>query len=199
MLPSRSLGNRPSRKRNALSVEITPGASVGSLQTSPILDGAKSALRTVGGGVTDLPLALADWFLDRADAAGRVWLWTGTFDPDRLRRGDRYAAPRDRVGHRAAVDALRAWHRTLTAYAPAADVLVGVEAHKSGARHAHAAVVTQPDFRFEWSAREWFDAHGYNVWERADRATAAARYAAKYVGKELGVWDAAFGGRGLAL
>jgi hypothetical protein len=78
-------------------------------------------------------------------------------------------------------------------------VLVGVEAHKSGARHAHAAVVTPESFRFEWAAREWFERHGYNVWEGADRATAAARYAAKYVGKELGVYDLAFGGRDLEL
>jgi hypothetical protein len=103
------------------------------------------------------------------------------------------------VGHRGAIDALDGWHRNLTAYAPTADVLVGVEAHKSGARHAHAAVVAQPGFRYQWAARAWFVAHGYNVWERADRATAAAKYAAKYVGKELGVYDAAFGGHRLAL
>jgi hypothetical protein len=198
MLPSRRTGSRPSRKVNAPVRGITPGSEAGSPQTSPILDGAKSALHTVGGKRTDLPLALADWFLGRADPTGDVWLWTGTFDPSRL-RSTPGRPPLDRVGHRGAIDALNGWHQTLTAYAPTADVLVGVEAHKSGARHAHAAVVAQPGYRFEWSAREWFREHGYNVWERADRATAAARYAAKYVGKELGVYDVAFGGHRLAL
>lgn len=177
-------------------MSIAPGLD---LQTSPILDGAKSALRTAPSGGIDLPLVLADWFLESADAAGKVWLWTGTFDPDRLARGDRFGALRDRVGRRGAIDALQDWHETVRAYAPNVDVLVGVEAHKSGARHAHAAVVTPQSFRFEWVARHWFDLHGFNVWEAADRATAAARYAAKYVGKDLGVYDAAFGGRGLAL
>jgi hypothetical protein len=59
--------------------------------------------------------------------------------------------------------------------------------------------VAPDDFRWKWAAINWFNKHGYNRWEAADRATAAARYAAKYVGKELGVYDLAFAGRDLAL
>jgi hypothetical protein len=197
MLPSRS-------NRRNLSVELAPGnrlqtdpLGVG-LEKLPILDGAKSALHGPDGP-PDLPLVLAEWFLGRADRTGDVWLWTGTFDPDRIRRGDRKQAPRDRVGHRGAVDALSRWHDQLLAYAPGADALVGVEAHKSGARHAHAAVVAPPEFRFQWVAQAWYEANGYNVWERADWASGAARYAAKYVGKELGVYDVAFAGGRLRL
>jgi len=87
------------------------------------------------------------------------------------------------------------WYQGVQVAAPGASVLAGLEAHKSGARHVHGLVVA------DWLAWErvagwWFDRYGYNVWEQVESPLAAARYAGKYVTKELGrFWIGLHGGR----
>lgn len=77
-------------------------------------------------------------------------------------------------------------------------MLVGVELHKSGARHAHSLIAGVPDgFRFEPISRWWFERYGFNLWEPVKVPEAAAKYAGKYVMKELGVFRIAFGGGAL--
>jgi hypothetical protein len=105
------------------------------------------------------------------------------------------AALRDRMGHAGALSALDKLWPVIRSRAPAADCLTGLELHKSGARHAHSLVAGVPEgFRFESIAGWWFDHYGFNRWELVHVPEAAARYAGKYVAKELGAVRIAFGG-----
>jgi len=169
------------------------------------LDGAKSAPRTLDADPCqahdhpspDIPCALGGWFLSRSDAQqSAVRLVTLTFDPRRL-ASHRPGAPRDFVGIAAARTAFGRWYREgLIAADPAGSVLLGLEAHKSGARHGHALIVTARDTRWEGMARYWFQHYGASQGfdELVRVEDASARYAAKYAGKELGVYGVAFGG-----
>jgi hypothetical protein len=147
------------------------------------------------GGV-DLPCSLAGFFLGRAGCLDTrsLWLVTNTHDPRRLAPGRGPLAVRDRVGHAAALRAAEGWYEHLRARDPEADVLYGLEAHKSGARHAHALVATGADFRFAPVAGWWFEHHGFSRWDPVRVPEAAGRYAGKYVTKELGVFRLAFDG-----
>ena len=195
---------------------LTSGRPSGSEWAVPILDGTKSAPRLAladaypasdgdpceasghdhsdrRGGV-DVPCALAGWFVERAPS-DVVYLATLTHDPKRFAgTGRGPLALRDRVGHAGALSAAGEWYDALRYEDPAVSVLYGMEAHKSGARHAHALVSTTPDFRYRRPSALWFERYGYSLFERVRSAEAAGRYAGKYVTKELGVVRIALGG-----
>lgn len=142
--------------------------------------------------------ALAGWYLTRAARPGRALrLVTLTFDPSKLAPGADPRLPRDMAGRAYALRALGDWYRYgLRAVAPDVDALVGLEMHKSGARHAHALIGMDERARWHRAWRAWYDRHGasqgWKVRLRSDQA--AAMYAAKYPGKELGVYGVVYGG-----
>lgn len=142
----------------------------------------------------DLPCALAGFFIARAAPYDRLWLWTGTHDPKRLPAGRGPLAVRDRVGVAAAAAAASTWYEWLRAEDHDVSVLYGMEAHKSGARHAHALVATHGDFRYRRPGSLWYERFGFNRFEPVRSAEAAGRYTGKYVTKELGVIRLAFVG-----
>lgn len=208
VVPSRS-DHRPVRR--ACSGADANGAAASS-GPGPILDGTKSAPRVLsldlppsyptpdadpcatGGhdhsdrpdGI-DLPCALAGFFVRRAEPFDSLYLWTGTHDPKRLGAGRGPLAVRDRVGHAAALRAAEQWWDTLRAEDDGVSVLYGMEAHKSGARHAHALVATSAEFRYRGPSALWFERNGWNQFDPVRSAEAAGRYAGKYATKELGV------------
>lgn len=139
---------------------------------------------------------LAGWFLGKAGGLDErsLYLVTNTHDPRRLAAGRGPLAVRDRVGRAAALLAADRWYEYLRDRDPLVDLLYGLEAHKSGARHAHALVATAPDFRFAPVAAWWFDHYGFSRWDAVRVPEAAGRYAGKYVTKELGVVRLAFDG-----
>jgi hypothetical protein len=143
---------------------------------------------------------MGGWFVGWADATNGLQLVTSTFDPDRL-GGNRSrpldARSHDRAGHRLALDSMAWWYGLLRERAPQADVLAGVELHKSGARHWHALVGGLPDgFRWKDVWAEWYARYGAQRWDEVRAPEAAGRYAAKYTVKELGEWRVArHGGR----
>jgi hypothetical protein len=201
IVPSRS-------QRRGLTVELAPDppAVPAPADPGPVLDWANYALHpdpdpdpcSTHPHAPDPHCALASWFLSRAARPDRALrLVTLTFDPDRLYRGADPRLPRTMVGRRAALDALGDWYATgLRAVAPDVDVLAGLEAHKSGARHAHALVGMDSGARWRNAWRYWFERYGasqgWKVELRSDQA--AAMYAAKYPAKELGVYGVAYAG-----
>jgi hypothetical protein len=201
IVPFRKTGPRPDRG-------ITPGALdvPAPADTGPVLDWGNYAQHPDPdpdpckghSHPPDPHCALASWFLSRTARPGRTLrLVTLTFDPARLYRGADPRLPRTMVGRRAALDALGDWYSTaLRSVAPDVDVLAGLEAHKSGARHAHALVAMADTARWRNAWRYWFERYGASQgWkERLRSDQAAAMYAAKYPAKELGVYGVAYGG-----
>jgi hypothetical protein len=101
------------------------------------------------------------------------------------------------IGHAAAARALdQFWRFGLRAVVPDADILVGLEMHKTGARHAHALIGMPGDVRWFRAWQFWYERYGASQgWKVALRSNeAAAMYAAKYPAKELGVYGVAYGG-----
>lgn len=143
--------------------------------------------------------AVAEWYLSRTEPKDALYLVTLTFDPRRMNPPAPGRQPRDYVGRRGAIDAIQSHHRVVRAYAPTVDVLAGLEAHKSGARHAHELVAVPPGYRWKYAQADWFARFGFVRWDRVERPEAAGKYAAKYAAKELGVWGVAFDGGDLEL
>ncbi len=205
-LPSRREGLRPDRGITPGALTVPAPADTGHGAPS-VLDWGNCAQNpepapdpclTHGHDADDPRCALAGWFLSRAARADRTLrLVTLTFDPAKLYRGADPRLPRTMVGRRAALDALGTWYETaLRAVAPDVDILAGLEAHKSGARHAHALLSLDQAARWRNAWRYWYEHHGASQgWKVALRSDqAAAMYAAKYPTKELGAYGVSFGG-----